>query len=161
MPARDKLSYEDFRPGRIGSFGPRPVTGAELIAFAAEFDPQPMHLDAQAARSSMLGEISGSGWHLCVMMQRMAHDGFLKDAHSLGSPGIDEVRWLAPLRPGDELTLDAAVIDCRPLRSRADTGLVTFRFEMFNRAGVRLLECVAPVMMRRRAPDADAKAETR
>jgi len=83
------LTFEDFPPGRLGTFGPRHVTRDEIVAFAAEFDPQPMHLDEEAASKSMLRGLSGSGWHLCSLMMRMMADGFITRAASLGSPGGD------------------------------------------------------------------------
>lgn len=154
--AKDKLTFEDFRPGPFGSFGPHVVTREEIIAFAAEFDPQPMHLDEEAARTTMLGEIVGSGWHLCALMTSMAHDGFLKDAALTIAPGVDEVRWLAPLRPGDALTLRATVTNVRPLRSRPDYGLVLFHFAMLDGANVTLMTCDMPVMVLRRGASAAA-----
>ncbi len=147
---KNKLAFEDFQPGPLGSFGPRVVTHEEIIAFAAEFDPQPMHLDEEAARATMLGEIVGSGWHLCALMMRMAHDGFLKDAALTIAPGVDEVRWLAPLRPGDALTLRATVTHVRPLHSRPDYGLVLFHFTVLDGADVTLMTCDMPVMVLRR-----------
>ena len=96
------LTFEDFPPGHFGTFGPRRVTREEIIAFAAEFDPQPMHLDEEAASKSMLRGLSGSGWHLCSIMMRMMFDFYIGRTASLGSPGVNEVRWLSPLRPGDD-----------------------------------------------------------
>ena len=105
------LTFEDFKPGHFGTFGPRHVTREEILAFAAEFDPQPMHLDEEAAKQSMLKGLSGSGWHLGSIMMRMMFDGFISRAASLGSPGVNELRWLAPLRPGDDLMLDIDVAE--------------------------------------------------
>jgi acyl dehydratase len=146
----DTLSFEDFRPGHFGSFGPRHVTREEIIAFAAEYDPQPMHLDEEAGRQSMLKGLAASGWHLCALMMRMLCDGFLLRSTSLGAPGIDELKWMAPLRPGDDITLDLHVIDSRVSRSRPDVGIVTFRAEIRNAAGQQLLEAIWPAMMRLR-----------
>ncbi len=115
------LTFEDFPLGRFGTFGPRHVTRDEILAFAAEFDPQPMHLDEEAAAKSMLRGLSGSGWHLCSLMMRMMADGFITRAASLGSPGVDEVRWLSPLRPGDDLMLDVDVLEARTSKSRPET----------------------------------------
>ena len=116
------LTFEDFPPGHFGTFGPRHVTREEILAFAAEFDPQPMHLDEAAANASMLKGLSGSGWHLCSIMMRMMFDGFIGRTASLGSPGVNEMRWLAPLRPGDDLTLDVEVAEAQdfeePSRNR-------------------------------------------
>jgi acyl dehydratase len=144
------LTFEDFRPGRLGSFGPRHVTREEILAFAAEFDPQPMHLDEAAASRSMLKGLSGSGWHLCSIMMRMMFDGFIGRTESLGSPGVNEVRWIAPLRPGDDLMLDADVVEARISRSRPETGIVTFKSTVRNASGQALCEMVSPILVRRR-----------
>jgi acyl dehydratase len=145
------LTFEDFPPGRFGSFGPRHVTREEILAFATEFDPQPMHLDEEAAKQSLLGGLSASGWHLCSIMMRMMVDGFIGHAASLGSPGVNEVRWLAPLRPGDDLMLDVDVTEARPSRSRPETGIVMFRCTVRNAAGLALCEMLSPIMVGRRA----------
>ena len=146
-----KLTFEDFKPGRFGSFGPRHVTREEILAFAAEFDPQPMHLDDEAANRSMLKGLSGSGWHLCSLMMRMLCDGFIGRTASLGSPGVNEVRWLAPLRPGDDLTLDVDVAEARISRSRPEIGIVTFKCMIRNAIGQALCEMESPIIVSRRA----------
>jgi acyl dehydratase len=146
-----KLVFEDFTPGHFGSFGPRHVTRQEIIAFAAEFDPQPMHLDEEAARRSMLKGLSGSGWHLCSIVMRMMFDGYIGRTASLGSPGVNEMRWLAPLRPGDDLMLEVEVAEARVSRSRPDTGIVTFNCGVRNAAGQVLAEMVSPIIVKRRA----------
>jgi acyl dehydratase len=145
------LTFEDFPPGHFGTFGPRHVTREEILEFAAEFDPQPMHLDEAAASRSMLKGLSGSGWHLCSIMMRMMFDGCIGRTASLGSPGVNEVRWLAPLRPGDDLTLDVEVAEARVSRSRPDTGIVTFRAVARNAAGQALCEWESPIIVARRA----------
>ena len=144
------LTFEDFTPGHFGRFGPRRVTREEILAFAAEFDPQPMHLDEEAAKRSMLKGLSGSGWHLCSVVMRMMFDGFIGRTASLGSPGVNEMRWLAPLRPGDDLTLDVGVAEARISKSRPETGIVTFKGTIRNAAGVVLCEMESPVIVRRR-----------
>src|SRR3989440_5108557 len=144
------LTFEDFPPGRLGTFGPRHVTREEMLAFAAEFDPQPMHLDEEAAKASMLQGLSGSGWHLCSIMMRMMFDGFIGRTASMGSPGVNEVRWLTPLRPGDELMLDVEILEARVSRSRPSTGIVTFKCSVRNQAGERLCEMVSPIIVARR-----------
>jgi acyl dehydratase len=144
------LSFEDFSPGHFGSFGPRHVTREEMLAFAAEFDPQPMHLDEEAAKRSMLNGLSGSGWHLCSLMMRMMVDGYIGRTASLGSPGVSELKWLAPFRPGDDLVLDVDVVEARVSRSRPDTGIVTFKCSVRNAAGARLAEMTSPIIVKRR-----------
>jgi len=146
------LTFEDFRPGHFATLGPRHVTREEIISFAAEFDPQPMHLDEEAGRRSMAGGLSGSGWHMCALAMRMQVDGFIGRTDSLGGLGVDEVKWLAPLRPGDDITLDVHVDDARLSKSRPDTGIVKIRAEMFNAARTRLMSIVSNGLMRRRAP---------
>jgi acyl dehydratase len=145
------LTFEDFPPGPFGQFGPRRVTRKEMLAFAAEFDPQPMHLDEEAAKRSMLKGLSGSGWHLCAIMMRMMVDGFIGRSASLGSPGVNELRWLVPLRPEDDLTLDVEVAEARISRSRPGTGIVTFKAVVRNAAGQALCEMISPIMVARRA----------
>jgi acyl dehydratase len=130
-----KLYWEDLIVGSVAEFGSRLVTREEIIAFAAEFDPQPMHMDEEFARSTMLGGLAASGWHTCAIEMRMIVDGFMGDSDSMGSPGIDEVRWLKPVRPGDRLTLRRTILEARPLRSRPEWGLVRFRFELINQTG--------------------------
>ncbi|MGJ4892008.1 MaoC family dehydratase [Bradyrhizobium sp. HKCCYLRH3099] len=149
------LTFEDFPQGHFGSFGPRHVTRDEIIAFASEFDPQPMHLDEEAAKQSMLNGLSGSGWHLCSLMMRMMFDGFIGRTASLGSPGVNEVRWMSPLRPDDELMLDVEVVEARLSRSRPSTGIVTFKCSVRNKAGERLCEMVSPIIVERRAAGAE------
>ena len=144
------LTFEDLPPGRLGTFGPRRVTREEILAFAAEFDPQPMHLDEEAASRSMLRGLSGSGWHLCSIIMRMMFDGFIGRTASLGSPGVNELRWLAPLRPGDEVVLDVDVTATRVSRSRPGTGIVMFKAVASNAAGHALCEMESPIIVARR-----------
>jgi acyl dehydratase len=151
------LSFEDFPLGRFGSFGPHHVSREDVLAFAGEFDPQPMHLDEEAAANSMLKGLSGSGWHLCSLMMRMLCDGFITRTASLGSPGVNEVRWLAPLRPGDDLTLDVDVIEARVSKSRPETGIVTFKSTARNAAGQALCEMISPIIVGRRVRAKEAR----
>jgi acyl dehydratase len=149
-PIMNTLAFEDFKPGPLGRFGPRHVTAEEIRAFAAEFDPQPMHLNQEAASRSMLKGLAGSGWHLCSIIMRMMFDGFIGRAASLGSPGVNELRWLAPFRPGDDITLDVEVTEARVSRSRPTTGIVTLRAVARNASGEALCEMVSPIIVRRR-----------
>jgi acyl dehydratase len=145
------LTFEDFPPGHFGTIGPRRVTREEILAFAAEFDPQPMHLDEEAAGGSMLGGLAASGWHLCSLMMRMMVDGYMGRTAVIASPGVDQLRWLAPLRPGDDITLDIDVVEARVSRSRPETGIVTFKGVVRNAAGQVLCEMLSPIMIQRRS----------
>jgi acyl dehydratase len=158
IPVMTTLLFEDFKPGHLGRFGPRRVTREEILDFAAEFDPQPMHLDEEAASRSMLKGLSGSGWHLCSIIMRMMFDGFIGRTASLGSPGVNELRWLAPLRPDDELTLDVEVTETRVSRSRPATGIVMFRAVVSNAAGQALCEMTSPIIVQRRGEIASEQA---
>jgi acyl dehydratase len=109
-----------------------------------------MHLDEEAAGKTMLKGLSGSGWHLCSLMMRMMFDGFIGRAASLGSPGVNELKWLAPLRPGDDVTLEVEVAEARVSKSRPATGIVTFRGVARNAAGQVLCEMVSPIIISRR-----------
>src|SRR5947209_7915588 len=117
-----RLAFEDFQPGHFGRFGPHHVSRADILAFASEYDPQPMHLDEEAARHSMLHGLAGSGWHMCALTMSLICDGFLNRTMGHGSPGIDEVRWIRPMRPDSDLTLDVEVLDCRASKSGRRSG---------------------------------------
>jgi acyl dehydratase len=149
-PVMDTLFFEDFKVGHLGRFGPRPVTAEEIRDFAAEFDPQPMHLDEAAAARSMLKGLAGSGWHLCSITMRMIFDGFIGRTASLGSPGVNELRWLAPMRPGDDIMLDVEVTEARISQSRPTTGIVMFKMSASNASGQLLCEMTSPIIVRRR-----------
>ncbi len=142
--------FEDFAPGNVAEYGPRLVTREEMLAFAAEFDPQPMHLDEEAARATMLGGLTASGWHVVGAMMRTIVDGFLRDSTSMGSPGVEEARWLAPLRPGDRVRVRATVLDTRPSASRPIIGFVKFRLEMLNQDDALLMTLLTTLMIERR-----------
>jgi acyl dehydratase len=142
------LTLEDFQPGHFMTLGPRRVTRDEIIAFAAEFDPQPMHLDDAAGRDSLLGGgLSGSGWHMCALAMRMQVDGYLNRSKTLGGLGVEEVKWLAPLRPDDLITLEVYVDSVRLSKSRPGAGIIHFRSEMLNAAKQRLMTITAIGLM--------------
>jgi acyl dehydratase len=149
-----KLYWEDFNPGRIFEHGPRRISREEIVGFAAEFDPQPMHLDEIAARTTLLGGLSASGWHACCILMRMCADSFVLNSASMGAPGVDEVKWLIPIRPGDVLTLRATVLETRASGSRPDMGFVRFMFELVNQVGERAMTLTTSLMMSRRADGA-------
>ena len=145
-----KFYFEDFSPGWTAEYGPRRVTREEMIGFAAQFDPQPMHLDEEAARGTMLGGLGASGWHTCCVMMKMIADGLLLDAASMGAPGIDEVRWLKPVRPGDSLTVRGSVLAARASQSKPDRGFVNFLWEVFNERDQKVMTLTCPQMLLRR-----------
>ena len=151
-----KLYFEDFHPGRVFEHGPRTISREEIIAFAADFDPQPMHLDDAAAQETLLGGLSASGWHVCSIFMRMLADGFVLESASMGSPGVDEVRWLIPIRPGDALRFRAVVEEVRTSRSRPDMGLVRFFFDLSNQSGQPVMTLSSSLMIGRR--DAGARS---
>jgi acyl dehydratase len=145
-----KFYFEDFSVGQVAEYGPRRVSREEIVAFAAQFDPQPMHLDEEAARHTMLGGLGASGWHTCGIVMRLIADGFLLDTASMGSPGISELKWLKPVRPGDALTVRGTVQGARASQSKPDRGFVTFHWEAFNDRGERVMMFICPQMILRR-----------
>lgn len=149
-----KHHWEDFQTGAVAIYGPRLVTREEIVAFAAEFDPQPMHLDEAAASATMLGGLAASGWHSCCLLMRVIADGFILDSSSMGGPGVDEVRWLKPLRPGTRIRVRATVLDTRASASRPEMGLVKFLFEVIDEADAALTTLSTTLMFGRREPGA-------
>jgi acyl dehydratase len=145
------LHFEDFKPGPFGTFGPHHVSREDILAFAREFDPQPMHLDEEAAKRSMLKGLSGSGWHMCSLLMRICWDGFIHRIASAGAPGDDEEKWVSPLRPGDDLTVEVEVLGTRESKSRPDIGFVQISNIMRNASGTALLTATLPLMVLRRA----------
>ncbi|HZD89910.1 MAG TPA: MaoC family dehydratase [Pseudolabrys sp.] len=153
---KPKLHWEDFKAGDVAIYGPRRVTREEIVAFAAEFDPQPMHLDEAAASATLLGGLAASGWHTCCLMMRLIADGFLLDSASMGAPGIDEMRWLKPLRPNTEIRVRATALETRPSGSRPERGFVKFRFEVIDDRDAVLADLTCTQMLGRRTPGAPA-----
>ena len=131
----DKLHHEDLAVGEPYAFGHKVVTAEEIIAFGRAFDPQPMHTDPEAAKATPVGGLCASGWHTCAMMMRMLVDGLLGRTASLGSPGVDEVRWKRPIRPGDELSVRYTVQEKRVLASRPDVGIAKVLVELVDADG--------------------------
>jgi acyl dehydratase len=155
-----RLHWEDFSPGQVTDCGSRVVTRAEIVAFAAEYDPQPMHLDEHAARATLFGGLVASGWHSCCILMRMLTDGFLRDASFMGAPGVEEVNWLAPVRPGDRINARATVLETRPSRSRPNVGFVKFRFELVDASGQPVMILIVSPMFGRRAAGPTQDAQT-
>jgi acyl dehydratase len=127
--------FEDFRPGDVIELGSRTISKERILAFAREFDPQPFHTDEEAAKRSIYGGLLASGWHTGSLLMRILYDGLLKDTASLGSPGIDELRWLEPVRPGDTLAARMTILEAIPSRSKPDRGLIRSLMEMRNQHG--------------------------
>jgi len=127
--------FEDFIPGSVIPLGQRTVTEEEIIHFAQQFDPQSFHVDKEAAKASIFGGVIASGWHTCSMIMRMVVDGFIADSSSMGSPGVDEVRWILPVRPGDTLTVSAETVSVKPSSSKPDRGVVNTVWKAVNQNG--------------------------
>ena len=149
--AQFKWYFEDFEVGKTIEVGSCTVLEDEIIDFATRFDPQPFHVDKAAAAKSIYGGIIASGWHTCSMMMRVMVDGFLKDAASLGSPGVDEVRWLKPVRGGDTLTVTTTALESRPSSSRPDRGVIATVWEAKNQHGELVATVKGMGMFLRRA----------
>ena len=131
------LFFEDLEPGTTASFGHYEVTRAEVIEFATKYDPQPFHLSDEAAAQTHFGRISASGWHTCAMIMRMLVDNMTaRKQAGLGSPGLDELRWLRPVYPGDTLRLETELIDKTPSRSRPEMGSFRSAVRVFNQDDV-------------------------
>ena len=149
MP-QPELFFDDFKIGSRMEAGSATVTADEILEFATRFDPQPFHVDPVAAADSLFGGIIASGWHTCSMMMRLAVDSYLHRSASLGSPGVDEVRWLQPVRAGDVLTMQCSVLDAIASTSRPDRGVVYSLWEAFNQTGELVATIKGRGMMLRR-----------
>lgn len=129
---RIRWYWEDFPVGNLREFGATTVTREAILGFASQFDPQPFHLDDSAAEASLFGKLSASGWHTCAMSMRMMCDAYLLESSSLGSPGIDSLRWTRPVLAGDVLSVRMTVIEARPMNSRPTVGLILSKWEVMN-----------------------------
>lgn len=141
-------TFEDFTPGRRFEFTKRTLTADAIIAFAGEFDPQPMHLDEEAGRASILGGLAASGWHTSAVMMRMLYEAYIDGSTSEGSPGVDSMEWKRPVLAGDTLGGHCTVLDARVSRSRPQIGIVRFRAEVTNQRGETVAICEYINMMR-------------
>jgi len=139
-PTRPRLYWEDFPAGQVREFGAMTVSREDIVDFAGRFDPQPFHLDDAAARNTPFGGLVASGWHTGALAMRMMCDAYLLDAASLGSPGLDSLRWVAPVRPGDTLHMRLTVLAARVMRSKPHIGLIDSRWEVFNQHGQLVLD---------------------
>jgi len=131
--------WEDFRVGEHSEMGRHTFSAEEIVAFGRQFDPQPFHTDPQAARESAFGGLIASGWHTCAVGMRLMVDQYIGRTVSLGSPGIEDIRWLRPVRAGDTLTYSRTVTASRASATRAGVGLVKHRWEAVNQSGETVL----------------------
>jgi acyl dehydratase len=129
------MSFEDFVVGAREDIGEHTFTAEEIVEFAERFDPQPFHIDESAAASSPFGGLIASGWHTCSVMMGICVRGLLVESTSIGSPGIDDIRWIKPVRPGDTIHLFNTIVDKRASTSRPDRGIVSFLWEGINQTG--------------------------
>jgi acyl dehydratase len=143
--------FEDFFPGQEIDLGTRSVSEEEIIAFASAFDPQPFHVDKEAAAQSIYGGVIASGWHTCSMMMRMVVDGLMAKSSSMGSPGLDGVRWLAPVRAGDTLKVLYQTTQVKASNSKPDRGVVWSKWVAINQHGETVCTVEGMGMFKRRA----------
>lgn len=148
--------WEDFEVGNVREFGTMPVTREAVLAFAAQFDPQPFHLDDAAAEAGLFGRLAASGWHTCAMAMRMMCDGYLLESSGLGSPGLDNIRWLKPVFPDDTLSLRLTTLETRPMASRPKVGLVQSKWEVLNQHREAVLTMQGWGLFGRRKPETAA-----
>jgi acyl dehydratase len=148
----DLLHLEDFAAGQIFALGPHKITTEEILAFAREFDPQPFHMDEEAARNSVLGGLAASGWHVTCLLTRFMCDAVLTRSAVLGSSGMDEVKWLRPVLVDDVLSGEMLITGARPSQSKPGVGIMTFESFLTGQDGERRTELKGMVFVRRRLP---------
>ena len=147
-----KYYWEDFKVGERMVLGTKTFTEEEIVRFAKEFDPQPFHVDKAKAQESFFGGIIASGWHTCSIAMRMMCDAYLNESASIGSPGVENIRWLKPVRPGDTLRAERVVLESRASSSKPDIGIVKSRWEMFNQHNEMVMSMDGISMFKRRTP---------
>jgi acyl dehydratase len=145
-----EIHLDDLTPGQIHHLGCRRLERDEIVEFARAWDPQSFHLDEQTAAGSIYGGLIASGWHTVCVFMRLFADGLLNRAAAMGSPGVDELRWLKPVRPGDTLEARLEILEVRPSRSKPDRGIVRARSVVVNQRGEEVLSFVATLMFKRR-----------
>jgi acyl dehydratase len=150
MALRYFEDFVDLVGGAPIELGSRVITGECIVEFARAFDPQPMHTDPERAKASIYGGLIASGWHTAATYMRLLVDSVIGESESLGSPGIDNLRWLRPVRPGDRLQARFTVLEARPSESRPDRGVVRSRGEMLNQAGEVVMQLEAVNFFARR-----------
>jgi acyl dehydratase len=148
--------FEDFYPGQEIELGRRTVSEQEIIEFATQFDPQPFHVDRAAAQASIYGGVIASGWHTCSMMMRMVVDSLMGAAASMGSPGLEGVRWMQPVRAGDTLTVRYLTQKVKASNSKPDRGVVWSKWTATNQRGEPVCTIEGMGMFGRRPGAGDA-----
>ena len=148
--------FEDYPAGAVFTAGPIAVSEAEIIEFARKYDPQAMHTDLEAAAAGRFGGLIASGWHTGALMMRLLADNFLSPASSVASPGLDELRWLQPVRPGDSLSLRVTILEARPSRSRPGEGVLRSLVEVLNQQG-EVVMSLKPISLIRRRPESSRR----
>jgi acyl dehydratase len=142
--------FEDYAVGETFEFGDHAITDTEIIEFARRYDPQPFHVDAAAAAASHFGGLIASGWMTGSVLMRMVCDHFIAPRSSMGSPGLEQIRWRVPVRPGDRLSARITVVEVRPSTSKPDRGSLLLRQEAINQAGQVVMSIEGWAMIRRR-----------
>lgn len=137
------MRFAQFQVGQVLTHGPYTVNGDEIVEFAQRYDPQWFHTDPEAAKRGRFQGLIASGWHTCAMAMRLAADMALQGSESLASPGIEQIRWPHPVRPGDALQLTATVLEARRSRSQPTLGILRWRWQLHNQAGTEVLELTA------------------
>ena len=148
-----KYYFEDFKAGDVIAMGEHTLTRNEIVTFAREFDPQPFHVDEDAARESIFGGLIASGWHTCSLVMRLMCDSHLNQSASLGSPGLDNIRWLLPVRPGDTIRAQRIILETRTSQSKPHVGIIKSRWEVHNQKDELVLTMEGYGMFGRRTPE--------
>lgn len=146
-----RYCWEDFQPGQVFERGSRTLSEEDIIRFARDWDPQRYHTDPQAARDTPYGGLIASGWQSCGVAMRLMCDAYLNESSCIGSPGIDQIRFLKPVRPGDTLRFRSTVLESAPSRTQSNRGTVSFRWELINQDGDVALSMVGRQFYLRRA----------
>src|SRR5215813_10420601 len=147
---RHKQYLEDYAAGQIFRSSRVTLDKDQIIAFAGQYDPQPYHLDEEAARKSVFGGLAASGWHTAALTMRLLVDSEFRPAHGILGVGVDELRWLRPVRPGDTLHVETEVLEVRPSKSQADRGVIKVRTTTFNQGGEQVQMYVGNLLVPRR-----------
>ncbi len=150
VPIEDRY-FEDYIPGSVYKFGSYKVSEQEIVDFASKYDPQVFHTDTEGAKKTRFGGLVASGWHTAAIAMRLLVDQFISRVASMGSPGADKMRWLIPVRPGDELSIRVTILNARPSKSNPEQGIIELLVEVINEKDEVVMTRTAVSLMRRRA----------